>query len=408
MKFSSIKEYFYLALRNLRSRSLRSWLTIFGIVIGVFLIVSLISLSEGLQKTVMTQLKMMGGDLIFVMPGEMSEMMVSLMGGMELKDDEIKAIEKARGVEEVVVFPYAAEVARYEGEAKIAFLGGVSFDKASFILREDMGWQTIEGDFPVSGKREVLIGSLVSKEVFPGIKVGDELIIKGKKFQVSGVLMSLGSKQDDSMIALDIDDFRAITGKKEGTPMAIVKADPSFGIERVVQNIEISLEEVSKRRVKEDAPAYSVITSETVSDMVGGIVAILQIVVFAFASIALLVGGIGIMNTMYTSVRERTREIGIMKAVGARNFAVLSIFLFEAGIIGIIGGAGGTLLGIIFAKSIEVYGQIHPMLYIQASVSPGLILFGLAFSLLVGCLSGFFPARKAARLRPVDALRRHE
>lgn len=114
------------------------------------------------------------------------------------------------------------------------------------------------------------------------------------------------------------------------------------------------------------------------------------------------------MNTMYTSVRERTREIGIMKAVGAKNSAVLTIFLFESGIIGIIGGIGGTLLGIILAKSIEIYGQAHPMFYITASVSPGLIIFGLVFSFLVGCLSGLFPARKAAKLKPVEALRHYE
>ena len=114
------------------------------------------------------------------------------------------------------------------------------------------------------------------------------------------------------------------------------------------------------------------------------------------------------MNTMYTSVRERTREIGIMKAVGAKNSAVLTIFLFESGIIGLIGGIGGTLLGIILAKAVEMYGNAHPMFYIAASVTPGLIVFGLTFSLLVGCLSGFFPARKAAQLRPVDALRHHE
>lgn len=114
------------------------------------------------------------------------------------------------------------------------------------------------------------------------------------------------------------------------------------------------------------------------------------------------------MNTMFTSVRERTREIGIMKAIGAKNSAVLAIFLIESGIIGIVGGIGGTVLGIILAKTVEIYGQYHPMFYISASVGPGLIVFGLVFSLLVGCLSGFFPARRAARLKPVDALRRFE
>ena len=209
------------------------------------------------------------------------------------------------------------------------------------------------------------------------------------------------------MIILDLDDFRQVTGRREGSPVAMVKASSGFDVDEVVKNIEAALEEAGKRRLGEDAPSFSVLTSETVSDMVGNIMAILQVIIVAFASIALVVGGIGIMNTMYTSVRERTREIGIMKAVGSKNSAILWIFLIEAGIIGIVGGIGGTALGIIFAKSIEIYGQAN-MFYVKAAVTPGLILLGLTFSILAGCLSGFFPARKAAKMRPVDALRRFE
>lgn len=403
-----IGEYFHLALRNLRSRHLRSWLTILGIVIGVFLIISLFSLSEGMKEALMKQVRMMRGDLIFVMPGEMKDMLVTFLGGMELSDADIKAIERTRGVETVVVFAYAGEVARYEEKTKIVFFAGIAWDKATAVLKEDMGYKITDGDFPRSGRREIVIGSLVPKEIFPGIGVGDEIVIKGRKLKVAGILMSVGSKQDDSMIILDLDDFRAITGKREGAQMAVVKPSPDFEVKEVAQNIEMALEETRKRRIGEDSPSFSAITGETWSGLAEDIMGIIQMVIIAFASIAIVVGGIGITNTMFTSVRERTREIGIMKAVGAKNSAVLTIFLIESGIIGIIGGIGGTALGIILAKAVEMYGQYHPMFYISASVGPGLIVFGLTFSLLVGCLSGFFPARRAARLKPVDALRRFE
>jgi putative ABC transport system permease protein len=127
--------------------------------------------------------------------------------------------------------------------------------------------------------------------------------------------------------------------------------------------------------------------------------------VVLFGSIGIVVGGIGIMNTMYTSVHDRTREIGIMKAIGARNSTITYLFLIESGIIGLIGGLGGTFLGLILAKGVEFYGQFHPVLYIEASVSPFVVLFGLIFSLFVGCASGILPARTASRLKPVDALR---
>ena len=132
---------------------------------------------------------------------------------------------------------------------------------------------------------------------------------------------------------------------------------------------------------------------------------VIQIVVLGFASIAILVGGIGIMNTMYTSVHERTREIGTLKAIGAKNSTITYIFLIEAGIIGLIGGVGGTVLGLGFSKVIELYAQVHPIFYLEAAISPFLVIFGFLFSFLIGCLSGFFPAQKAAKLNPVDALR---
>jgi len=143
-------------------------------------------------------------------------------------------------------------------------------------------------------------------------------------------------------------------------------------------------------------------------DIAGNVLAVIQLAIFAFIPIAIVVGGIGITNTMFTSVREITREIGIMKAIGAKNSAVLSIFLIEAGIIGIAGGVGGTILGAALAKAIEMYGQVNPLFYFTASLTPGLIIFGLVFSFFVGCLSGFFPARRAAKLKPVEALRRFE
>jgi putative ABC transport system permease protein len=211
------------------------------------------------------------------------------------------------------------------------------------------------------------------------------------------------------MIYMDMKVYQDLTGEKRGTAAyAMVKLEEGADENVVKAEIESSLEKTRKRRAGTDIADFSVITSEKMSEMVGTILGIIQIVIIGFASIAILVGGIGITNSMFTSVRERTKEIGIMKAIGAKNSAILSIFLIEAGIVGIFGGIGGLLLGSILAEVINYYGQINPTFYFTTTISPWMIIFALIFSFSVGCLAGFLPARAAAKLKPVEALRKYE
>ncbi len=400
-----LKEYFKIALKNLRTRRLRSWLTIIGVVIGVFLIVSLISLTEGLKTAILDQLKMMGEDLIIIMPGEITNLATTMGGGMELTDKDIKAIEKTKGVKTVVPLNYKAEIVRYQGKKETILISGISFRTGFKVVTEDLGWQLLEGRWPVPGKREAIMGNFLPKDIFPRMRTETSIFISGKELKIVGILKSVGNKQDDSMIILDLDVFRSVTGERTGAKTAFAKIMPGFLIDEVAEDIKISLNETRKRTRGEDLPSFTVLTPEKVIDIVGNIMGMIQVAVFSLASISIIVGGIGIMNTMYTSVHDRIKEIGIMKAVGAKNRTITTIFLFESGILGIIGGIGGVILGIGLAKSVEFYLQIHPIFNLRASASPWLILFGLTFSFLVGCISGFLPARSAAKLKPVDALR---
>ena len=404
-----IKEYFKIAIKNLKTRQLRSWLTILGIVIGVFLIMSLLSLSQGLKATVLNQLKAVGTDIVMIMPGNISDIVTTLMGGVKLSEEDLNVIGKTPGVEVVIPSVYKGEIVKYQSESKTAILTGMDLRNALNVYIEDIGMKIDTGRWPQLGKREVVVGSLVPADVFPGMKINTTINIKGKQFEIVGILKSMGSKQDDSMIGLDLDIYRSITGERQGAPQAIAKIAAGYSVDQVAKDIKANLETQAKRRTgRQGESSYSVFTSEAMSGIVGNIMGIIQAVVFAFGSIAVLVGGIGIMNTMYTSVRERTREIGILKAVGAKNSTIVLIFLMESGIIGLIGGIGGMIPGLGLAKLIQVVGQVHPVFYIEASITPGIIIFGLLFSFGVGCLSGFFPARQAAKLRPVEALRRYE
>jgi putative ABC transport system permease protein len=275
------------------------------------------------------------------------------------------------------------------------------------ILKNDTGWSLNQGRWPSPGKNEIVAGSIVASETFPDIRIGREIDIKGRKLIVVGILNSVGSKQDDSMVGIDLNIFKSITGERTGAKQVMVKVKAGYSVNSVAEKLKSNLNENRKRQIgqKESDSSYTVLTSDKMASIVGNVMGLIQAVIIGFASIAIVVGGIGIMNTMYTSVSERTKEIGIMKAVGAKKRTIITIFLIESGIFGMLGGIGGTLLGMIFAKAIEIYFQIHPLFYLKADVSPGLILFSITFSFAIGCISGYFPARSAAKLKPVEALR---
>ena len=403
---NNLKEYFKIAFKTITTRRVRSWLTIIGIVIGVFLIVSLLSLSQGLKNAVLHQLNMMGKDLIIVMPGDITNIS-SLMAGQKLTEEDMKIIKQTEGVDKVVSMDYTSVVMRYNNKKKTVLLYGADWRNGLDIFKNDVGWSINQGRWPVPQKNEIIIGSIVASEMFPGMKIGTETIIKGRKFIIVGILNSVGSKQDDSMVGIDLNIFKSLTGERTGAREAMAKLKPGFSVNAVADKLKSNLNENRKRQIgqKESDSSYTVLTSEKIGSIVGNVMGLIQAVIIGFASIAIIVGGIGIMNTMYTSVRERTKEIGIMKAIGAKNRTIITIFLIESGIFGMLGGIGGTLLGLIFAKAIEIYFQIHPLFYLKADVSPGLILFSITFSFVIGCISGYFPARTASKLKPVDALR---
>ncbi len=406
-----IKEYFKLAIKNLKTRKLRSWLTIFGIVVGIFLVITLISLSAGIKNSILKQLNALGGDIIFVMPGAIDNPLTTFMGGQRLSEEDIQTVKKIKGVEIALPTSQKSQLMRYNNEQKSVFLTSFPWNEGKDFLSNFQGWSLAEGVWPSPGKRELLIGSLVAEKDFFGkrIKVGDTVAINGRSFKVVGILNSIGNKGDDTSVYLDTEVFQQVTGDRDGGALAImVKAEEGVSPDELAAKIKSALEEVRKRKRGENVSDFSVLTSEKMGSIAGGILGVIQAAVMVFAAISILVGGLGIMNTMFTSVRERTKEIGVLKAIGAKNSAVISIFLIESGILGLIGGAGGVIFGLIVAKLIEGYSRASGAFLLEAYMPASLIIFGLLFSFLVGCLSGYLPARKAAKLKPTEALRSYE
>ncbi|MBU3964311.1 ABC transporter permease [Patescibacteria group bacterium] len=408
---AEIKEYFIIAIRNIKTRRLRSWLTILGIVVGIFLVITLISLSSGLQNSIMKQLNALGGEIIMVMPGSLENLMMTMAGGQKLSKEDIQAVKDIRNVDVALQTDQKSQFVRFNNIQKSVYLIGLPFDEGKDFFTNFQGWDLREGDWPTPGKRELIAGSIVAGEDFFGeeLHAGDTLVVNGRKFKVKGILHSVGSREDDTAIYVDWPIYQEVTGDRTGDAFAIM-VKPKEGIlpDDLAEEIEEVLDEVRKRKRGEDVSDFSVMTSEKMGSIVGGVMGAIQAAVFLFAAISIFVGGLSITNAMYTAVRERTREIGVMKAIGATNKAIITIFLIESGIIGLVGGAGGVIFGLTVAKIVEYYAKGDSAFGLEAYISPQLIIFGLLFSFFVGCMAGYFPARRAAKLKPTEALRSYE
>ncbi|MBC7074144.1 ABC transporter permease, partial [Candidatus Parcubacteria bacterium] len=275
-----MKDCFQIAIKNLISRRLRSYLTILGILIGVFLIVTLLSLSEGLKEAIFAQLRMYGTNVLYIFPGsfeDLSSILGMFMGRFEIENETLEKIKKIEGIENVIPFDYRAELVRYEKKVKTVLLFSYPRESGQEIFKNEVGWKLIAGTWPKPGKREVLVGKLVPVDIFPGLAPGDKIYIKGKEFLVTGILQSLGSKQDDSMIEVDLEHFKQITGLKGGSPFALVKTKPNTNQELLATKIKEVLKENQKRKVGKEELEFTVLTNEKVGSIASSILLIIQV-----------------------------------------------------------------------------------------------------------------------------------
>jgi putative ABC transport system permease protein len=394
-----IQDYLKIALRNITHRKMRSWLTAIGIIIGVASVVALISVSQGMQGAIEEQFEMMGTDTItitptsFAGPGSTAE--------APFDDGDVKVIERVAEINNVLPMMYGNAKFTFHNQDSYSYLMGVPLDKESNKAWDDIGWEIESGRFPEEGKKEVGIGYLAAKEMFDDeLRVKNTIMVNDVKFRVVGIAKEVGNSQDDTAIYMDVDVAKDILDQ-ENYNMIMAKVKPGNDAEVVADKVQRKLE---KYRNAED---FNAMTPSEILEQVNDILGIIQLVLVGIAAISLLVGAIGIMNTMYTSVLERTKEIGIMKAIGASNRAVMLIFLAEAGILGLVGGIVGTILGMIMGKGVEIAAGSSGFIPLSVEISWPLILGAISFAFLIGALSGTLPALGAAKLKPVDALR-HE
>jgi len=406
-----IKEYFLLAVRNFTRRKLRSWLTVLGIVIGIAAVVALISVTLGLQYSITEQFQKLGTNKLIVMPGGEGGMMTSTLSAAKLTTKDLEIVEKTKGVDAASAMIYAYASVKFKDETRQVLVIGLPTDETSNIITEMQGFEAEKGRGLKAGdKDKVTIGNLISKDsksngIFKkGVSLRDTLTINGQDFNVVGIIKSIGNPQDDKQVYIAFDVAKDVMNKSEELDMIYVQTKEGFKPADIAENIKKELR--SSRNEKKGEETFSVQTFEQLLASVGTILTIIRVVLLGIAGISLVVGGIGIMNSMYTSVLERTREIGIMKAVGAKNESIMSLFVLESGLYGLIGGAIGAAIGMIFAKTVEIIAK--PLLGVSAfhvAFPWWLIASSLGFSLVIGAISGYMPAKRASKLKPVDALR---
>jgi putative ABC transport system permease protein len=399
-------ELLNIALKNVGKRKKRTALTMLGVFIGIAAVVALVSLGEGLQQTINAQFEKIGADKIIIQAKEIG------FGGQfapgQLREHELDVIENAHGVTQVAGALFRSAQVRFNDVQRTQYIISVpETAKALALIATFNSWEADQGRLLTHRDRgKAVIGyNLAHKNVFgKNVQLGDKLDVNGLQAEVVGILKRIGDPGADAGISLAEADVRGILNETDAFSYIAVQSAKGENPEQVAESIKRVLRK--DRHQKEGKEDFSVQTSTQFIEAFNAVLNIIQAVFVGIALISLLVGGIGIMNTMYTSVLERTRDIGVMKAIGARNRDVLGLFLIESGMLGLAGGVIGVLLGAGISKAVEIGAN--------AAFGPGtiyaafpwyLIIGALAFSFVVGAASGVLPARRASKLKPVDALR---
>src|SRR3989344_8189251 len=389
-------DYFLMATNSIRHRKMRSWLTVIGIIIGVAAIISLMTVSRSLESTIEAQFEQFGANRIIISPKGFQGPGTSSEG---LTIDDVETVEKISGFEYVVPGIFLSTEVKYKKEVGFTLVSGIPIENfEEFFL--DSGAKLEEGRFLKDGdKYDAVVGSRVIGDMFDStLRLGNKVEIKGKEFKIVGVLKEVGNSQDDSQINIPLETAREIFNKPDDVDAIIAQVKSAADIPQLQEKVEKELER------KRDDTNFQVVTATQILEQINEVLGVMQFVLVGIAAISLVVGAIGIMNSMYTSVLERTKDIGIMKAIGARNSDILSIFLVESGLIGLVGGIFGVIVGSAMALIIGQFSKGAGFL-LNVKIEPFVIIFGLLFALIVGILSGILPAYQASKLKPVDALR---
>jgi putative ABC transport system permease protein len=424
-----LKKSFDLALNILIHSKLRSWLTIIGIIIGIGAVVAIISISNGAQKQLEERLNNLGADVLTVTKGASRAINLRFGGGQQQMPEGGDPFSKVSSSnsknltsKDVLVIKSINNVKYVMGS--VSGTADLSFSSKTVSNSRITGvdpsvWKDItseklsSGRFLITGDSySIVIGKRLAENTFDKpITLNTKILINGKSFNVVGILQEGSSIYMPISIArstlnnVGLDNFDSISVKIEDVSLS----------NQTVNDITNKLM-ISRGILKEKNIDFSISNPASMQETIQQTLNTMTLFLGAIAAISLIVGGIGIANSMFTSVLEKTKDIGIMKAIGAKNIYILSIFLLNSALIGLVGGIGGVILGFFVSTAISSMSGLS-----SSSILPGrgvignffsstyvswdLILGALLFSVIIGVIAGLIPAYRASKLNPVDALR---
>ena len=421
-----------LAWNTLIHSKLRSWLTIIGIIIGIAAVVSIISVSQGAERSLTSQLNGLGTNIITISLGGNRATGaaaafrgggVTFVGGSgggggvakgnqvtqaakNLTGNDVNILETVQNVEYVM--------GTYSGRTGVSYLGAndsLSIEGVTQLWPDFLsGISLAEGRYLTqSDSYSVVVGYNVANSIFSGMSVNQNVVINGTIFSVVGILNQTGT-QDDSEVFMPINSARQILNDLGGNDFSSISVEVPSGsnttqINQTITDITNTLM-LERGILQQSNVDFSVSSPLSFQQTISTALNSLSLFLEAIAAISLLVGAIGISNTMFTSVLEKTKEIGIMKSIGAKNRDILLIFLFKAGMLGLIGGIGGVIVGIFLSLLIgQIAGISLGRVSLTSYINPWRIIGAFLVSMLIGMIAGAIPAYRASKLSPIEALR---
>ncbi|MFH2105997.1 MAG: ABC transporter permease [Candidatus Micrarchaeota archaeon] len=418
-----LKYILSLALDNIRHRKLRSWLTILGIIIGVASIVSLISISIGVSDQISERMNTLGSNIIQISAGGQQAQRSGGMSGVRIPTGgfggsgggapDARFGKTSTQSNPIITFREADDLrvvpGVYKLDARLQNRESVSYiDKNTSLtvtgtepesFKDSVGVEMYDGRYlSTSDQFSVVLGFNVANATFNDLDMLNKQIKIGKiPFRVVGILKQSGGMSGaDGSIFIPQETAKDLFNQSEEVSQIIVVVSEDHDTDTVAAAIESKLIEL--HRVTKDTEDFQITTATSLQSTIASVTEVLGLLLGGIASISLLVGGIGVANTMFMSVLEQTKDIGVLKSIGVKNLDVVLLFLFEAGIIGFVGGLFGVLLSFGTSFALGSFG-------VPTSLTPALLIGALLFSVVIGVVAGVAPARNAARIPPIEALK---